>query len=1044
MRFPFALAGIFGACVSFGSSNVRLSTSRFTASLPWISACRFCFSTKRILLLCLFSLSATAVSAQSTSAIEGQVIDERGAVVLGAQLIARSQDISVWRVTETDAAGRYLIAGLPIGDYQLVVKANGFKSQVIELIHLEVGRRVTQDFQLAVGDLSEEVNITSTNNILEHTTVSVGQVVNRRMVQEIPLNGRYFLDLALLVPGSVTPPQGAFSAAPMRGLGALAINTAGNREETVNYMVNGITLNDLAFSTVSFQPPINTIQEFKVDNSTFSAEYGQSSGAVVNIATRSGVNEFHGEIFEFFRNSALDARNFFEFTSTKPASFQRNQFGGNLGGPILKNRTFFFVSYEGLRQRQGLDINSIVLSDEQRVSVNDPVISRLLELIPRANFVDSSGTSRFISSANAPVDVDQWTIDINHNLSARDRLHGYYAIQDSQFREPTRTGNTIPGFGLSTSLLRQIFTLNETHIFRSDVVNEARFGFNRFSSSSTPNAQLNPADFGIRNGVTQPIGLPQINIAGGGLNFGGPANQPSGRGDTTLVAADTVNWLLGRSSLKFGAEYRQFLNNNFRQVTGSFNFPNIAAFVAGNANSFSVTLGNQSSSIAQGALGFFAQDNYRLKSNLTLEFGLRYEWNMTPDERFNRFIVFDPATVSLLRAGVDIDKVYRENSRNFQPRLGFAWDPFKRGKTVLRAAYAVLTDQPMTSIVTPLIGNPPLAVPLTFTGTIRLDNAINLAGVAGLAPQTIDHDFDNAYVQSWNVNVQHELTSDLVLMVGYFGSKGSHLITRRNINQPVSGVRPFKQLSSSSPILPGTALGNITQAESSGNSSYNALWVTATQRLARHLQFNASYTWSKSLDYTSFSTGGVLLQNSNDLHGERGPSDFDARHRVVVSALYELPFRGSRFLDGWQLATIVQSQSGNPFNIVTNNSTINGVANTLRPDVTGPITVIGSVERWFDPSVFEPVARFGSLGRNVVIGPRFDNVDFSIIKNTQLGESVNVQFRAEFFDVFNHANFGRPGNVVGTPSFGRITSTRFPTGESGSSRQIQFALKFGF
>jgi hypothetical protein len=529
----------------------------------------------------------------------------------------------VRRVTETDAAGRYQVAGLPLGDYHLEVQAKGFKSQVIEKIHIEVGRTLTQDFQLVVGDLSEQVMITSTNNAIERTTVSVGQLVNGRMVQEIPLNGRYFLDLALLVPGSVTPPQGAFSAAPMRGLGSLAVNTAGNREETVNYMVNGITLNDLAFSTISFQPPVNTIQEFKVDNSTFSAEYGQSSGAVVNIATRSGVNEFHGELFEFFRNSALDARNFFEFTSTHPAPFKRNQFGGSLGGPIVKKRTYFFFSYEGLRQRQGLDINSIVLSEGQRASTTDPVISRLLELIPRANFVDSSGTSRFIGSANAPVDVDQWTLDINHNLGERDRLHGYYAIQDTQFWEPTRTGNTVPGFGLSTRLLRQIFTLNETHTFGPVTVNEARFGFNRFSSSSTPSAQLNPADFGIRNGVTQPIGLPQINIAGGGLNFGGPANQPSGRGDTTFVVADTLSWLSGRHSLKIGAEYRQFLNNNFRQVTGSFNFPTIAAFIAGAANSFNVTLGNQSSSIAQGALGFFVQDNYKLKPNLTLELGLR-------------------------------------------------------------------------------------------------------------------------------------------------------------------------------------------------------------------------------------------------------------------------------------------------------------------------------------------------------------------------------------------------------------------------------------
>jgi hypothetical protein len=260
----------------------------------------------------------------------------------------------------------------------------------------------------------------------------------------------------------------------------------------------------------------------------------------------------------------------------------------------------------------------------------------------------------------------------------------------------------------------------------------------------------------------------------------------------------------------------------------------------------------------------------------------------------------------------------------------------------------------------------------------------------------------------------------------------------------VGDVRPYPALSQSSPILPGAPLGNITQVESAGNSSYNALWVTATQRLNRGLQFNASYTYSRSIDYNSFSTGAVVVQDSYDLRGDRGLSDFDARHRVVVSAIYELPFGGNRLVDGWQLAAIVQAQSGSPINIVTSNSTVNGVAGTLRPDLTGPIDIIGSVERWFDTSVFTPVARLGNLGRNVVIGPGFNNTDFSVVKNTDLGESLRAQFRAEFFDLFNHANFGPPGNVAGTPAFGRITSTRFPTGESGSSRQVQFALKLIF
>ena len=994
------------------------------------------------LTITLLAGAAAPASAQSTASIEGLIVDSQNAVVPGVKITASNPAIAVERTTTSDTRGRYTLSALPLGDYVLAASAAGFKKQIVEKLTIEVARRVTQDFQLEAGDISEQVSIVAANEATDRS-LAMGHVIDRRTVQNVPLNGRYFLDLALLVPASVTPPQGAFSAAPMRGLGSLAINTAGNREETINYQINGITLNNLTFSSISFQPSINTIQEFKAENSTFSAEYGESSGAVVNIATRSGANDFHGELFEFFRNDALDARNFFELTSGEPAPFKRNQFGGNIGGPIVRDKLFFFVSYEGLRQRQGLDLNSVVLSDAQRALVTDPVVTKLLALIPQANFIDSSGTARFVSSASAPVNVDQWTADINYNLSERDRVHGYYAIQDSALSEPNRFGNTIPGFGHVARALRQIFTFNETHTFSQSMVNELRFGFNRFSATSTPLAQLNPADFGIKNGINQPIGLPQINVAGGSLNFGGPANQPSGRGDTTFVAADTLNWLLGRHSLKLGGEYRQFLNNNFRQGTGSFNFPTVAAFIAGTANSFSVTLGNQSSSIAQGALGFFAQDSYRVNPRLNLELGVRYDWNMTPSERYDRFIVFDPDTDSLLRVGTDVDKVYKQNNQNIQPRVGFAWRPFAGDETVVRGAYGVYVDQPMTSIVTPLSGNPPLAIPLTFSGAIHLDNAIDVAGPAGLAPLSIDHDFDNAYLQSWNINVQRQFFNTAV-MLGYLGSKGTHLITRRNINQPISGARPFPALSGTSSILPGAVLGNITEVGSSGNSSYNALLLTATRRLTKGWQFDASYTWSKSIDYTSFSTGGVLVQNSYNLPGERGVSDFDARHRFVFSSICDLPFDNNRFVSGWQLAVIVQSQTGNPVNIVTTNSTVNGVSNTLRPDVEGPVTVFGEVDGWFDTSAFVAVPRFGNLGRNVVVGPSFNNTDVSLIKNTTIREDVRLQFRAEVFDVFNHANFGRPGNTVGSPLFGRITSTRFPTGESGSSRQIQFAVKFGF
>jgi hypothetical protein len=762
------------------------------------------------------------------------------------------------------------------------------------------------------------------------------------------------------------------------------------------------------------------------------------------VATRSGGSQFHGELFEFLRNDALDARNFFTLTSSEPSTFKRNQFGVNLGGPIVRNRTFFFFSYEGLRQAQQVDLDSLVLSDAERRSATNALVAQLIALIPQSNIIDSAGASRFVGSAPAPVNADQWGIDISHILNQSDRLHGYYGFSLTQAVEPTLRGNTIPNFGHIQRVQRQFFSLNETHIFGRNRVNELRLGLNRLSGTTQPNALLNPFDFGIRDGISQSIGLPQINISGGALNFGGPSIFPAGRADTTVVVGDILSCLCGRHSLKIGGEFRQFLNNNFRLGTGAFNFPTVAAFLADTANFFSVTLGNQSSSIEQGALGLFVQSNYKWQSNLTLELGLRYEWNLTPDERYGRFIIFDPRSASLVRLGQGLDDIYHQNNKNFQPRLGFAWDPFKDGRTSVRGAYAILVDQPMTSVVTGTSGNPPLAIPLAVTGTIRLENAIDLAQAAGLAPVTVDHGFDNAYVQSWNLNVQREFLPGLAVMAGYFGSKGSHLILRRNINQPIEGVRPYPAVSPSSAILPNAPIGNITQAESTGNSSYNALWIAASKPLASGLQINVSYTWSKSLDYNSLSSQGIVVQNSYNLLGDRGLSDFDARQRFVARAIYDLPYHGNWLVRGWQLAFVVQAQRGNPVNVVTSNSTVTGVANTLRPDVRGSIAIIGTVDRWFDTSVFSSVAGFGNLGRNVVVGPGFNNTDFSLMKTADLSDKIRMQFRVEVFDLFNHANFGQPGNVVGTPGFGRITNTRFPTGESGSSRQMQLGMKVMF
>jgi Carboxypeptidase regulatory-like domain/TonB dependent receptor len=1006
------------------------------------------------------------VLAQSTARLRGTLTDDQGGVVPGATIAVHNEGTGEERTTVSDKAGEYLVAALDPGVYRIEVQAQGFQNRSIQGIRLEVAQTVVQNVRLAVSGVSEEVAVVGEAPVVESSTVSVGQVISQRTVQEIPLNGRHFVDLGLLIPGSVAPQQNGFLTAPLRGQGSFAFNTAGNREDTVNFMINGINLNDQVQNQITFQPSINTVSEFKVDNSTLSAEYGRSSGAVVNIATRSGTNDLHGELFEFLRHQSLDARNFFNAASQKQSPFKRNQFGANLGGPILKNKTFFFATYEGLRQRQQLDFNSGVLSDAQRTAVTDPVVRGLLQFIPTANATSTTGAPRFVGTGTAPVDIDQWTGDLNHQLASSDRVHAYYAFQRDERGEPNLQLNTIPGFGDTRKSHRQIGTLNETHVFASNLVNEARLGFNRINITFAPNVALNPADFGIRNGVTSPVVLPQITVQGVGLNFGGPANFPQGRTDTTLVLSDSLTYQSGRHSLKFGGEYRRFHNVNFLTNGGTFVFPSLADFQAGRGSQFTVILGDVDSDVTQQALGFFAQDNFRLSSRVTLELGLRYDRNIAPTESDDRFVYFDPTTASLVRVGQGgRDKIY-DDKGNVQPRVGVLWDPFGDGRTSVRAAYARLSDQPVTNLVTPTAGNPPLVTPLTFTGPIRLDNALTVAGPAGLAPNTVDASFRNPTIQTWNVNVQREVARNFAVMVGYFGSKGDHLRVSRNLNQFVSGARPFPRLSTSSPILPGSALGNITEVTSLGYSRYDGLWVTLNKRFGGGLQFNGSYTLSKSKDTNSLNSQNVVVQDSTNIPGDYALSDFDARHRYVLSAIWELPFKGNRLVEGWQISLISQGQSGNPITAVTNIASFTGNAN-LRPDLIGDLRVVGQPDEWFSNTVCDPripgsctsasvfalpvsptgVFHFGNLARDAIIGPSFFNTDLSLIKKTRIGGST-LEFRAEAYNIFNHPNFGvgLPSRTasVGSTSFGVLTATRLPTGDSGSARQIQFAMKLYF
>src|SRR6202790_3840581 len=448
------------------------------------------------LLLFSFALCSPA-HAQSTASLNGTVTDPAGAAVPKAKVSATNQATGVVSDTQTDGAGAYLFPSLPIGIYRLEVIASGFQTAVISNLKLDVATSVTQNVEVKVGDATEKIEIVADAAIIETTTNSMSQVINDKTVQEIPLNGRHFTDLSLLTPGTMTPPANGFLSAPLRGQGSFGINTAGQREDTTNWLVNGINLNDPVQNQITFQPPIDTLAEYKIDNSTFPAEYGRNSGAIVNLATRSGTSEYHGQLFEFFRNNALDARNFFNTSPGIQAPYKKNEFGADFGGPIVKDKVFFFLAYEGVRQHQNITATTTVPSQNQRATVTSPAVTSLLGLIPPANFHQKGDASAapadftgFTGGALANVSLNQGSGDVDIELRQKDRLHVYYVVQKDLRQEPLLPTvlDSIPGFGDTRDGFRQLLTVSEDHTFSASLANTVRIGFNRIHLTFLPNA----------------------------------------------------------------------------------------------------------------------------------------------------------------------------------------------------------------------------------------------------------------------------------------------------------------------------------------------------------------------------------------------------------------------------------------------------------------------------------------------------------------------------------------------------------------------------
>ncbi len=1074
---------------------------------------------KHTQLLCiaaLFSVSALGTRGQSTASLSGTVTDPSGAVVVRAHVTVHSLATGADRAIDTDSAGLYVVPSLQPGDYRVQATAAGFSTYTVPRITLDVARQVTVNIHLAVSSAGETVQVESATQQIESQTITVGQVIDNRSVQDLPLNGRHFLDLTVLTPGGVVADTAGSLTSASRGLGANSFITAGNREDSVNFQINGINLNDISQNQITFQPSISTTSEFKINNSTFSAEYGRSDGSIVTVATRSGTDRFHGEAFDYFRNEALDARNYFNrpFSATtglplaggtgKKAPLKRDNFGGSVGGPIWKGHTFFYGSYEGLRQHQGLLQNSTVISQANQTAIaankaNAPAAAALAALIPLPN----NGTN-YVSFTPGPVQIDQFTGDVLDQIGSSDSLHGFYAFQKDVRTEPALQGDTIPGWGDHRAAHRQIGTFSQTHIFNPSIVNEVRLGFNRISIAFNPANTINPSSVGLGDGFTTNVGLPQITLSDIGLVFGGPSGFPQGRNDTTGVLSDTVSMIKGKHSVKWGGEFRRYLVASFTGNIGTLTYTSsttpTSLFQTDQATVFSIQPNIVSSRIYADSVGGFVQDNFKVTPSLTLEYGLRFEWNGTPVEGANRFTIFNPSTVSLTQVGTNglaADSAYKQNY-NFEPRLGFADDVFGTGRTVVRGGYAYLADQPVSGVVTALASNPPFSTAVSYNSTaIPVSQLYNLAKASGISLYAVNPNYKNAYIESFNLNLQQALPWGLVAQLYYDGSVGRHLEIEANANQVVGAtsatqVHPFTTLSASSPIKAGAPIAsNIGYRNSIGHSSYNAMWAVLSKTMSNGLEFNMNYEWSKSLDINSLGSQGVLtLPDSSNPSENYGLSDFDVRQHYAGTAIYMLPFKRNQLVAGYQLSTIVQYQTGNPVNILAGSSSFNGITGIVRPTQVGPVTrskqqlpgianvtlfrstglsyggTVCDVTNYTSACGLQIVATqsgpnasssavgapgltvtytgLGAIQRNSFTGPGFADVDLSGEKDTKLFEGLTFILRADAFDILNHPNFGQPSGNVQATNFGQISSTRFATSDGGSSRQLQISAKFVF
>jgi hypothetical protein len=1052
-----------------------------------------------LLALLLLSVS-TAIAQTDKASLRGTLIDPAGAGIGGASVKLINEETGQTRTTTSSNEGEYILASLPPGNYRLEITRTGFVffSQPVIL-------RVNQEHRFDVslvtaGPIVDPVIVTDSLTPLKQDSASLGTVIENRQITGLPLDGRNFFELTLLVPGAVPAAPG--SAGSVRGDFAFSVN--GAREDSNNFLLDGVYNVDPKLNTFGVRPPVDAIREFEMLTSTYDATFGRNAGAQVNVVLKSGSNQFHGSAYEFFRNGALDARNYFAPADQTAPKYQRNQFGFSLGGPIVKNSTFFFADYEGTRSREGITRLTNVPTLRERngdfsqsgFSPIDPLTGmpfpggvipenrqsaigrRIAALYPLPN--RNVPFQNFVSSPTGRDRNDSFDVRLDHSIGERSDLIFRYSFGDRDLFEPFSgpTFSLVPGYGTNIPRRSQNIMLGETHVFSPAFVNEARLAFSRVA--------LGVFQENMGTSTNRLVGLPELsnNPRDFGLSFitvfgfsplGDEGNNPQHSTTNTYQFLDTASYARGQHLFKFGVDFRLAQQNAFRDVQ-SRGFITFAPFVQfPTANSLpELLLGmplftggarvDNAQHLRTNSYNFFLNDSWRITPRFTLSAGLRYEYNSPPVDAEDRANIYDPATRSLIpvgtngipRSGFEADK------NNFAPRVGFAWTLGDEGRTVVRGGYGVYYDQSALAPGEALYFNSPyfdfnLFFPLQGL-PLTLDNPFPSFFPVPLPDSAlaIQRDLRTAYMQHWNLNVQQQLGASRVLEVAYVGSKGTKLLSARDINQGQLGPFGFVQ-------RPVPQFDDINILESRASSNYHSLQARFQQRLSFGLSVLSSYTYSKSIDDASnfFTSAGDpnFPQDSFNTRAERGRSNFDVRHRLSVSYSYDLPFGKnkaylsndgwlSNLLGGWQTYGIVTLQTGNPFTVAlprefdnsgTGRSSLGFGAND-RPNLIGnPVLSNRTPERWFNTAAFAFPAfgTFGNAGRNILDGPGYQNINASLVKNTALSERFNLQLRAELFNLFNHPNFNLPDNFLASPTFGRITSAREP-------RHIQFGVKLLF